>query len=142
MTPIREEEVESIKSAQICTPALEEEADVSANNAANTTAPDGTEEEINTSSSASTIVPIREEELYNGIIIIGYFFQVPGVKWHPQLEMMSKSGLSQGEYERKVLAQGYVDYSSSRLIDTLSSFTSSSSCSRDDRLDIVIVLHP
>ena len=115
MTPIREEEVESVMSAKTSTPALEKEADVSANKAANTTAPDGKEEEINTSSSANTIIPIREEELNGGMIVIGYVFQVPGVKWHPQLEMMSKSGLRQGQYERNVLAQGYVD-DPSRLI--------------------------
>ena len=130
-------------SAKICTPALEKEAEVGANKAANmTTTPDDKEEEINTSSSASTIVPLGEEEMNGGMIVIGYFFQVPSVKWHPQLEMMSKSGLSQGQYERKVLAQGYVDGSSSRLIATTpSSFMSSSSCARDDRLHILIVLH-
>ena len=115
MAPIREEEVESVMSDKTSTPTLEKKANVSANKAADTTAPGGDEEKINTSSSASTIVPIRPEEQHGGMIVIGYVFQVPSVKWHPQLEMMSKSGLSQGEYERNVLAQGYVD-DSSRLI--------------------------
>lgn len=110
MTPIREEEVETILSASASTPILKEEADSNISVAANTTIPVG-EEEVKMSSSASTVVPIREEEeeLNCGTIVIGYFFQIPSVKWHPQLEMMSKAGVTQGQYEQRVLAQGYVD---------------------------------
>ena len=129
MTPICEEEVESTMSANLGSPARKE-PDVNTKKAANATVPDGKEEEIETSSSASTIVPVREEEkkeeLESGMIVIGYFFQVPCVKWHPKLEMMSKAGLSQGQYERKVLAQGYVYNSSSRLSGTRSLIRTSS----------------
>ena len=111
MIPIREEEVEVTISANVGTHTLKEEANVNANMAAKTTTP-VSEEEVKTSSSASTIVPVREEEeqqLDSGVVVIGFFFQVPTVKWHPKLEMMSKAGLSQGQYERKVLAQEYVN---------------------------------
>ena len=110
MTPIREEEVEVTMSANVGTQTLKEEADVNANMAAKTTTP-VSEEEVKTSSSASTIVPVREEEqqLDSGVVVIGFLFQVPTVKWHPKLEMLSKAGLSQGQYERKVLAQEYVN---------------------------------
>ena len=111
MTPIREEEVQTTLSANASTTICKDEAAVNINVAANSTTPID-EEEVKTSSSASTIVPVREEEeeeLDSGMIVVGYFFQVPSVKWHPKLEMMSKAGLSQGQYEQKVLAQGYVD---------------------------------
>lgn len=111
MTPIREEEVESTMSANACTSNPEGDAIVTANVTANTATPISEKEEIKTSSSASTMVPVRKEDkekLGSGTIAIGYFSQVPSVKWHPTLEMMSKAGLSQGQYERKVLAQGYV----------------------------------
>lgn len=109
MTPIREEEGESTMSANASTPIVKEQAGVNIKKAIDTTTHVG-EEELNTSSSASTIVPIHDEEGRNSdTIVIAYFFQVPSVKWHPKLEMMSKSGLTQGQYERKVLAQGYVD---------------------------------
>lgn len=111
MTPIHEEEVENTMSANAGIPILKEEADVNINMAANTTTLVG-EEEVMTSSSASTIVPNHDEE---ELIVIGYFFQVPSVKWHPNLEMMSKAGLTQGQYEQKVLAHRYVDYFACRL---------------------------
>lgn len=108
MTPIREEEVEHTMSANIDTPDLKQEADVNVNLAETPTALVN-EEEVMNSSSASTIVPNHEEvELRSGTIVIAYFYQVPAVKWHPNLEMMSKAGLTQGQYERKVLSQGYV----------------------------------
>lgn len=110
ITPIREDEVESTTSAIADTPFIKEEVHVNINMAAKTATPVG-EEEGKTSSSASTMVPIREEEELDGeMMVIGYFFQVPSVKWHPKLEMMSKAGLTQGQYEQKVLAQEYVDY--------------------------------
>lgn len=127
MTPIREE-VESTMSANADTHALKEEADVNINKAANTTVPVSKEEEVKTSSSASTIVPFYEEEeedVDSGIITIGYFFKVPCVKWHPEIEMMSKSGLTQGQYERKVLAQGYVDHSFRLSVTAFPIYTSS-----------------
>ena len=110
MTPIREEEVQTALSANAATALCKVEASVNTNVAADSTTPID-DEEIKTSSSASTIVPVREEEeeLDSEMIVVGYFFQVPSVKWHPKLEMMSKAGLSQGQYEQKVLAQGYVD---------------------------------
>ena len=105
MTPIREEEqFDEIISADGGT--LSEEAQVNMNVTSNTTASIGEEEEANTSSTSTTIVPVHEEEqVDDGEIEIGYFFQVPGVKWNGQLEMMSKAGLSQGQYERKVLGE-------------------------------------
>ena len=108
MTPIREEEqVDGIISADVGT--LNEDAHVNINVASNATASTN-EEEAKTSSSSSTIVPVHEEEQVNdGNIDMAYFFQVPGVKWNPKLEMMSKAGLTQGQYERKVLAEEYVD---------------------------------
>ena len=114
MPPIREEEIESTMPADVGRPTLEGDASVNAKIAANTAMATSEKEEIKTSGSTSTMVPIHqgvEKELGSGTIAIGYFFQVPCVKWHPELEMMSKVGLSQGEYERRVLAQGYV-YSS------------------------------
>lgn len=134
MTPIREEEVEhdtmpantdapdlkeeadvNINMAVNAAPELKEEADASVNIAINATALVGEEEAMN-SSSASTVVPNHEEaELSSDTIVIGYFFQVPYVKWHPNLEMMSKAGLTQGQYERKVLSEGYVDCFACRL---------------------------
>ena len=108
MTPILEEGVESTMSANVgpCFPKKEANFDVDINIAAKTTTTDR-QEEVKTSSSASTIVPVREEEeeLDGEMMVIGYFFQVPSVKWHPKLEMMSKAGLTQGQYEQKVLAQ-------------------------------------
>lgn len=87
---------------------LKMEANVNVHEAANTTTTDG-QEEVKASNSATNILPVREEEeLDSGMMVIGYFFQVPSVKWHPNLEMMSKAGLTQGQYEQKVLAQGYV----------------------------------
>ncbi|KAF6221222.1 hypothetical protein HO133_002077 [Letharia lupina] len=107
ITPIREDEVESTTSAIADTPFIKEEVHVNINMAAKTATPVG-EEEGKTSSSASTMVPIREEEELDGeMMVIGYFFQVPSVKWHPKLEMMSKAGLTQGQYEQKVLAQEF-----------------------------------
>ncbi|CAD6582090.1 MAG: hypothetical protein ASARMPREDX12_000754 [Alectoria sarmentosa] len=108
MTPIREEEVQTALSANAATALCKVEASVNTNVAADSTTPID-DEEIKTSSSASTIVPVREEEeeLDSEMIVVGYFFQVPSVKWHPKLEMMSKAGLSQGQYEQKVLAQGF-----------------------------------
>ena len=108
MTPIREEEqVDGTISADVDT--LNEEAQVNINVTSNTTASIG-EEETNTSSTSTTIVPVHEEEqVDDGEIEIAYFFQVPGVKWNAQLEMMSKAGLTQGQYEGKVLAEEYVD---------------------------------
>ena len=108
MTPIREEEqVDGIISADVGT--LIEEAQVNINVTSNTTASIG-EEEASTSSTSTTIVPVHEEEqVDDGEIEMAYFFQVPGVKWNAQLEMMSKAGLTQGQYERKVLAEEYVD---------------------------------
>ena len=133
MTPIREEEVEHTMSADSgapevkeeadvninlavnATPQVKEEADININMAVNTTALVG-EKEVMNSSAASTVVPNHEEaELSSDTIVIGYFFQVPYVKWHPNLEMMSKAGLTQGQYERKVLNQGYVVYLACRL---------------------------
>lgn len=111
MSPIREEEAEGTMSANVCTPTPKSDAIVNANMTANTATPIGEKEEVKTSSSASTMAPVGKEdkeELGSGTISIGYFFQVPCVKWNPTLEMMSKAGLSQGQYERKVLAQGYV----------------------------------
>lgn len=109
MTPIHEE-IESTMPEIAGTPILKEEAGVSINVAADTTTQDGKKEEVETSSSASTVVPVNEEEeeLDSGMIAIGYFFNVPSVKWHPELEMMSRPGLTQGQYEQRVLAQGYV----------------------------------
>ena len=108
MTPIREEEqVDGIMSADVGT--LNEDANVNIDMASNTTASLG-EEEANTSSSSSTIVPVHEEEqVDDGNIVVAYFFQVPSAKWNPKLEMISKAGLTQGQYERKVLAEEYVD---------------------------------
>ena len=139
MTPIREEESESTMSANAATPIVKEEADVNIKKGADTTTPVG-EEEFKTSSSASTIVPTQKEEANKrGMVVIGYFYQVPSVKWHPNFEMMSKAGLSQGQYERIILAQGYVDN-----FDYLAcplrfhqflyhhNFTSSSSCLCDE----------
>lgn len=110
ITPIREEEdVDSIMSADTGTRILKEDAHVNTNMVASTATPVG-EEEVKTSSSASTIVPIREEQEEvdsdDHIIVVGFVFQVPSAKWHSKLEMMSKAGLSQGQYEQKVLAQG------------------------------------
>lgn len=121
MSPIREEEVESTMSANACTPNPEADANVNANMTANTATPISEKEEVKTSSSASTMIPVREkdkEELNSGTIAIGYVSQVPSVKWHPTLEMMSKAGMSQGQYERKVLAQGYVDLPYLTLLST------------------------
>ena len=114
MTPIREEEVDSSSPAHASTLVREEGPDVNANIAAATKISDDNEEDdVKRSSTATTVIPIHEQqqEPESGIILIGYFFQVPRVKWHPKLEMMSKAGLTQGQYERKVLAQGCVDCS-------------------------------
>ena len=112
MTPIREEEVESTVAVNVGTSTLKGDACVNANPIAETTLPVSGKEEVKSSSSTSTVVPVHKgvvkKELESGMIAIGYFYQVPSVKWHPQLEMMSKAGLTQGQYERKVLAQGYV----------------------------------
>ena len=113
MTPIREEDIEGTLAADDGTPTPTPEGDtgVSANVTVKTTIPRSEKEEIKTSSSTSTVVPVRKETEKNvdgGMITIGHFSQVPSVKWHPELEMMSKAGLSQGQYERKVLALGYV----------------------------------
>ena len=113
MSPIREEDIEGTMAADdgTPTPTLEGDTGVNANVAIKTTMPMSEKEDIETSSSTSTIVPLRKEtekDVDSGMITIGHFFQVPSVKWHPELEMMSKAGLSQGQYERKVLAQGYV----------------------------------
>ena len=107
MTPIREEELfDGIISAH--GGSLNEEAQVNINVTSNTTASIG--EEANTSSTSTTIVPVHEEEpVDDDEIEIAYFFQVPSVKWNAKLEMMSKAGLTQGQYERKVLAEEYVD---------------------------------
>lgn len=111
MSPIREEEAEGNLSSKACTPNPKVDVNVTANVTVDTATAISEKEEVKTSSSASTMVPVGKkdkEELGSGTIVIGYFFQVPMVKWHPMLEMMSKAGLSQGQYERKVLAQGYV----------------------------------
>ena len=115
MTSIREEEIEGTMPTNVDTPSHEGNSNVNTILKENTTTPIGEEEEIKTSSSATTIVPGREEgeqdkdkKLDSGMVVIGYFFEVPSVKWHPALEMMSKAGLTQGQYERKVLAQRYV----------------------------------
>ena len=110
MAPIREEEVETTMSTNNGASILGVEANVNVHMAANTTTING-QEEVKASSSASNILPVRKEEEEHGseMMVIGYFFQVPSVKWHPNLEMMSKAGLTQGQYEQKVLAQGYVD---------------------------------
>ena len=114
MTPIREEETEGTMAASdgTPTPTLEGEPGVNAKVTVKTTVPLSKEEEIKTSSSTSTIVPKHKEktkkDVDGGMITIGHFSQVPAVKWHPELEMMSKAGLTQGQYERKVLAQKYV----------------------------------
>ena len=113
MTPIREEDIECTMAAgdSTSTPTLEGDTGVNANVTVKTTIPGSEEEDIETSSSTSTIVPVRKEaekDVDSGMITIGHFFQVPSVKWHPELEVMSKAGLTQGQYERKVLAQGYV----------------------------------
>ena len=104
MTPIREEEhFDGIISAD--GGGLSEEAQVNINVTSNTSASIG-EEEITTSSTSTTIVPVHEEEqVDDGEIEMAYFFQVPSVKWNARLEMMSKAGLTQGQYERKVLAE-------------------------------------
>ena len=108
MTPIREEEhFDGIISAN--GGSLNEEAQVNVDVTSNTTASIGEEEAI-ASSTSTTIVPVHEEEqVDDGEIEMAYFFQVPGVKWNAKLEMMSKAGLTQGQYERKVLAEEYVD---------------------------------
>lgn len=107
MDPIREEEIQTALSANAGTPICED-AGVDIKTAADITTP-ASEEEVKTSSPASTIVPVHEHrELDGEMIIVGYCFQVPFVKWHPKLEMMSKAGLTQGQYEQKVLSQGYV----------------------------------
>lgn len=109
MTTIREEEVQKILPAIASTSTYEEEAGVDINMAANSTT-SVSSEEVKASSSASTIVPVRgKEELNSEMVVIGYFLQVPSVKWHPKLEMMSKAGVTQRQYEQKVLVQGYVD---------------------------------
>ena len=114
MTPIREEDIEGTMAASdgTPTPTLEGNPVVNAKKVTfNTTVPMSTEEEIKTSSSTSTIVPMHKEkkkDVDGGMITIGHFSQVPSVKWHPELEMMSKAGLTQRQYERKVLAQKYV----------------------------------
>lgn len=113
MTPIREEDIEGTMAADdgTPTPTLEGGTGVNANVTVKTTIPRSEKEEIKTSSSTSTIVPVRKETEKNvdsGMITVGHFSQVPSVKWHPELEMMSKAGLTQGQYERKVVAQGYV----------------------------------
>ena len=113
MTPIREEDIESTMAADdgAPTPTLESNTGVNAKVTVKTTIPMSEKEEIKSSSSTSTIVPVHKEtekDVDSGTITIGHFFQVPSVKWHPELEMMSKAGLSQRQYERKVLGQGYV----------------------------------
>ena len=110
MTPIREEEGETTMSTNDGASIPKVEANVNVHMAANTTTTDG-QKGVKTSNLATTIVPVREEkeELGSEMMVVGYFFQVPSVKWHPNLEMMSKAGLTQGQYEHKVLAQGYVD---------------------------------
>ena len=113
MTPIREEDIEGTMAADdgAPTPTLEGATGVNANVTVKTTIPMSEKEDIKTSSSTSTIVPVRKEtekDVDSGTITIGHFFQVPSVKWHPELEMMSKAGLTQRQYERKVLGQGYV----------------------------------
>ena len=113
MTPIREEGIEDTMAAGdgTPTPTLGGDTGIKANITVKTTIPMSEKEEIKTSSSTSTIVPVRKEtekDVDSGVITIGRFFQVPSVKWHPELEMMSKAGLTQGQYERKVVAQGYV----------------------------------
>lgn len=106
MSTIREEEVQTVLPANANTPICKEEAGVDTTMAANSTTC-VSDDEVETSSSAGTIVPVRgEEKLNSETVVIGYFLQVPAVKWHPMLEMMSKAGLTQGQYERKVLAQG------------------------------------
>ncbi len=109
MAPIREEEVENTMSTNDSASILEVEANANVHKTANTTTTDG-QDEVKASSSATTILPVRgeEKELDSEMMVIGYFFQVPSVKWHPNLEMMSKAGLTQGQYEQKVLAKGYV----------------------------------
>ena len=87
------------------------EAHVNDDKTANVATHANEEEEVKTSSPANTSAPRREKahkEVDSGMIAIGYCFEVPSVKWHPQLEMMSKAGLTQGQYERKVWAQKYV----------------------------------
>lgn len=107
MSTIREEEVQTVLPANANTPICKEEAGVDTTMAANSTTC-VSDDEVETSSSAGTIVPVRgEEKLNSETVVIGYFLQVPAVKWHPMLEMMSKAGLTQGQYERKVLAQGF-----------------------------------
>ena len=115
MTSIREEEIEGTMPTNVGTPSHEGNASVNIIMKENTSTPIGGEEVVKTSGSATTIVPGHEEgkqdndqELDSGMVVIGYFFEVPSVKWHPALEMMSKAGLTQGQYERKVLAQRYV----------------------------------
>ena len=113
MTPIREEDIEGTMAAGegTPTPTLEGDTGVNANVTVKNTIAMSEKEDIETSSSTSTIVPVHKEvekDVDSGMITVGHFFQVPSVKWHPELEMMSKAGLSQGQYERKVLAQGYV----------------------------------
>ena len=132
MSPIREEEVEhSTMSENTDAPDLKEEADVNADMAVNATALAG-EEEVMNSSSASTIVPNHEEaDISSDTIVIGYFFQVPSVKWHPNLEMMSQAGLTQGQYERKVLNQRYIDYFACRLRTPNSYIVTTSRRARD-----------
>lgn len=111
MTPIREEEISSTTSANADAPILQEDANVGVQLAANTTAPMVDEEEVKTPSSASTTVPVKEEaKLDSEMVVIGYCFQVPFVKWHSKLEMMSKAGLAQKQYEQKVVAQGCVGH--------------------------------
>ena len=116
MTPIREEDIEDTMAADdgTRTSTLEGNSGVNANFTVNTAIPMSEKEEIKTPSSTSTIVPVRKEtekdvDVDSGTITIGHFSQVPSVKWHPELEMMSKAGLTQKQYERKVLEQGYVD---------------------------------
>ena len=113
MTPIREEDIEGTMAARDSTPTptLEGDTGVNANVTVKTTIPVSEKEDMESSSSTSTIVPMHKEvekDVDSGMITIGHFFQVPSVKWHPELEMMSKAGLTQGQYERKVLAQEYV----------------------------------
>ena len=149
MTPIPEEGVESTMSANVgpCFPKKEANFDVDINIAAKTTTTDR-QDEVKTSSSASTIVPVREEEeeLNGEMMVIGYFFQVPSVKWHPKLEMMSKAGLTQGQYEQKVLAQGYVDcFACQRWHPQFihhHKSRASSSCLHDEHCHFFIVLQP
>ena len=146
LTPIREDEVEGTMSASVATPVLKEDADINITVVANATAPPG-EDEVKTSNSANTTVPVRKkEEVERGTIIMGCFFQVPSIAWHSKLEMMSKPGLTQGEYERQVLAQGYVDYFASRPRHPHflyhHNFASSSLCLRDEHLHFFFVLQP